>query len=212
MQDLIIYGAGGLARETIVHLQMYPAIGYNVIGCVVDKDYFKPNTIVQKVPLLGTGDYLLSHKDVPCLCCIADTKARRTIMEHYENEGVEFATLIYPDVYIGDNITIGHGSLIKGECSFSVDITVGKGVFMNGHVAVGHDAVIGDYVTIFPKVSISGNCIIGDNVTIGGAAYITPKRKIGANATVAAGSVVFRNVAAGTTVLGNPARRRPELE
>ena len=59
---------------------------------------------------------------------------------------------------------------------------------------------------------ISGFCRIGSEVNIGGHVFIIPGRKIGDNATLAAGSVVFTNVKAGSTVLGNPAKRMKELE
>ncbi|MNW18208.1 Galactoside O-acetyltransferase [compost metagenome] len=49
---------------------------------------------------------------------------------------------------------------------------------------------------------------IGNNVWIGGAAIILPGVIIGDNAVVGAGSVVTRDVPAGATVVGNPARVR----
>ncbi|MNN68114.1 putative acetyltransferase [compost metagenome] len=47
---------------------------------------------------------------------------------------------------------------------------------------------------------------IGRNVWIGGGAILLPGVSIGDDAVVGAGSVVTRDVAAGTTVVGNPAR------
>ena len=47
---------------------------------------------------------------------------------------------------------------------------------------------------------------IGDNVWIGGSVSIVGGVTIGDNAVVAAGSVVIRDVPAGTLVAGNPAR------
>lgn len=46
---------------------------------------------------------------------------------------------------------------------------------------------------------------------IGGGSVILPGVVIGENAIVGAGSVVTRNVPAGQTVVGNPARARKEL-
>ena len=54
---------------------------------------------------------------------------------------------------------------------------------------------------------------IGDNVWLGGGCIIVPGVTIGDDAIVGAGAVVTHDVAAGTTVAGNPARvigaRRP---
>jgi maltose O-acetyltransferase len=47
---------------------------------------------------------------------------------------------------------------------------------------------------------------IGSNVWIGGGAIILPGVTIGDNAVIGAGSVVTRDVPAGATAFGNPAR------
>ena len=47
---------------------------------------------------------------------------------------------------------------------------------------------------------------IGRNVWIGGGAMILPGVTIGDNAVIGAGSVVTRDVPAGVTAFGNPAR------
>jgi maltose O-acetyltransferase len=50
---------------------------------------------------------------------------------------------------------------------------------------------------------------IGSDVWIGGGAIILPGVTIGDGAVIGAGSVVTRDVGAGATVMGNPARPRP---
>jgi len=47
---------------------------------------------------------------------------------------------------------------------------------------------------------------IGSDVWIGGGAILLPGITVGDGAVIGAGSVVTRNVAAGETVTGNPAR------
>ncbi|MFV2054203.1 DapH/DapD/GlmU-related protein, partial [Aliiroseovarius sp. YM-037] len=49
---------------------------------------------------------------------------------------------------------------------------------------------------------------IGANVWIGGGAIVLPGVSVGDGAIIGAGSVVTRNVPAGATVAGNPARVR----
>ena len=49
---------------------------------------------------------------------------------------------------------------------------------------------------------------IGANVWIGGGAIILSGVTIGDDAIVGAGSIVTRDVAAGVTVFGNPAREK----
>jgi maltose O-acetyltransferase len=55
-------------------------------------------------------------------------------------------------------------------------------------------------------IEIARAVVIGEDVWIGGGAIILGGVTIGDGAIVGAGSVVTRNVAAGETVVGNPAR------
>jgi maltose O-acetyltransferase len=112
------------------------------------------------------------------------------------------------------------------NCCYGVNIFMADGAFMNfgcvvldqGRVSIGRNAMIGPRVQIYtvehhkqpgPRndgMEIAKPVTIGDNVWIGGGAIILGGVTIGEGAIVAAGAVVTRNVAAGTTVAGNPAR------
>jgi len=80
---------------------------------------------------------------------------------------------------------------------------------------------IGDNVTICPNVRLIthdastkkllgytkiGKITIGENCFIGDSAIILPNVRIGVNSIVGAGSIVTKNIPAGTVVAGNPAK------
>lgn len=112
------------------------------------------------------------------------------------------------------------------HCDYGYNIRLGNGVFLNfGCVILDVVSVsIGDMTQIGPGVQIltadhprdpaqraqalefGRPVVIGANVWIGGGAIILPGVTIGDNALVGAGSVVTRDVPAGATVVGNPAR------
>ena len=113
-------------------------------------------------------------------------------------------------------------------CDFGYNITLGDGVFLNFNCCILdiNAVTIGDRTQIGPAVQIYAAdhprdaatrkaglefgrpVAIGRDVWIGGGAIIVPGVTIGDNAVIGAGSVVTRDVPAGATVVGNPARVR----
>ncbi|QQZ62730.1 acyltransferase [Paenibacillus sonchi] len=84
-------------------------------------------------------------------------------------------------------------------------------VFFPEKITVGENSVIGYNTTILAheyliKEYRLGEVIIGENVLIGANTTILPGVIIGDGAVIAAGSVVHKDVAAGSFVGGNPLR------
>lgn len=128
---------------------------------------------------------------------------------------------------------VGQGAVIRPpfHCDYGFNIRLGDDVFLNFNcvildvvtVAIGAGTQIGPAVQIYaadhPRdaaarrqgLELGRTVTIGSNVWIGGGAIILPGVTIGDDAVIGAGSVVTRDVAAGGTVLGNPARPRKAL-
>lgn len=125
---------------------------------------------------------------------------------------------------------VGDGVIIRPPfyCDFGFNIRVGRNAFMNYNcvildivsVTIGERTQIGPGVQIYaadhPReaetrasgIEFGRPVCIGSDVWIGGGAIILPGVSIGDGAVIGAGSVVTRDVAAGATAVGNPARIR----
>ncbi|MCF7749294.1 sugar O-acetyltransferase [Bacillus subtilis subsp. subtilis] len=129
---------------------------------------------------------------------------------------------------------VGEGAVIRPpfHCDYGSHIHLGAGVFLNyncvildvAQVSIGAGTQIGPAVQIYaadhPRdaqaraagLELARPVRIGCHVWIGGGAIILPGVSIGDDAVVGAGSVVTRDVPAGTTVVGNPARAVPRQD
>jgi maltose O-acetyltransferase len=125
---------------------------------------------------------------------------------------------------------VGPGCNIRPpfHCDYGYNIRLGRGVFMNFgcvildvvEVSIGDLTQIASGVQILtadhprdPEVRRQGLELgrpvrIGRNVWIGAGAIVLPGVTVGDDAIIGSGSIVTRDVAAGATVVGNPARSR----
>ncbi len=84
----------------------------------------------------------------------------------------------------------------------------GQGIVVNNRVVIGDNCLIRQGVTLGNRSDKDpyGCPIIENNVNIGANALVLGRVSIGDGAVIGAGAVVTRNVDAGDTVVGNPAR------
>lgn len=92
-------------------------------------------------------------------------------------------------------------------CRGTVDDTViGHGTKIDYGCEIAHNVQLGKRCMITAGVIIGGSAIIGDDVYIGIGAVIRNKINIGNGAFIGMGAVVVKDVEAGITVIGNPAK------
>ncbi|TWU32597.1 acyltransferase [Novipirellula artificiosorum] len=120
---------------------------------------------------------------------------------------------------------IGARCNICSHCFIENDVVIGNGVTIKCGVQLWDGITIEDDVFIGPNVTFTNDLyprskqypaefartIVKHGASIGANATLLPGITIGAGAMVGAGSVVTKDVAERTLVLGNPAKRVREL-
>ncbi len=204
---LVIIGAGGFGRECldIVEALNERGAGLDFVGFTDD----------------GGGDpELLARRSARCLGDVGSTPqfaeryviaigagaARRTIDELMSDAGARAEILVHPQATVGSDCRLGPGTILNAGARVTTNIATGRHVQVHCNATIGHDATVGDYVSVFPGATISGSVVLADGATIGTGANVLPGIRIEAGAYVGAGAVVTKDVRAGTTVAGVPAR------
>ena len=208
-QDIVIVGAGGLAREiewTIRRINSAADRKWNFIGYIANN---KEDAERYRMNVLGDDDWLLKQTGLSVIIGIGNPTVRLKVankfLEKFSDE--IFPVIVDPSVIMDDRtVSLGAGSIITAGCVLTVNVDIQPFAYLNLNCTIGHESVVGRASILNPTVKISGGVNIGDGALIGTGATILQYLNIGGFSTVGAGAVVTKDVAPQTTVVGIPAK------
>jgi sugar O-acyltransferase (sialic acid O-acetyltransferase NeuD family) len=207
-EPIVIVGVGGFGREVLDIVEAINAREscYSVRGFVDDRfDEDLELVDARGVDVLGPVQ-ALADLQLRYTIGIGSAKDRAAIDAAATRAGLEPVTLVHPSATVGSVDHIGPGTIIASGARVTTNIVIGRHLHLNLNSTIGHDCVLGDHVTVNPSVNISGNVVLGDRVNLGTKSVVIPGVTIGEDTIVGAGAVVIRDLPAGVTAVGVPAR------
>lgn len=207
---LILLGAGDFAREVIWLVSEMATTPDWEFGGLLDDDreraaqILSSNGFGQRV--LGTIDNYIPQQDDRFVCTIGNPKAKLAVSERIAARDGKFVNLIHPSAAIGPGCILGSGIIVCRSAVITTNVVIGNHVHINLAATCGHDAVIGDGCTLSAHCDVTGHATLERGVFLGSHASVTPGVRVGEYAVVGAGSVAFRNVGGGQTLLGVPGK------
>lgn len=215
MNKLVIYGAGGFAREIAWILDRLNSNKQTwELMCYIDDDPNTHSSLINGIEIISFEDARIRYGGSKFIAGVGNPNGRAFVAKKIIKQNCELATIIDPSVYISHHNVIGKGCIIQIGCVLTTNIVVGDHVLLNGVLTIGHDVKIGDYTTIGPGTNISGWVHIGSNVMIGAGVTISNGTKekpliIGNNAIIGIGSCVMKDVPENSKIICTNSRRIP---
>ncbi len=211
-KQIVIYGAGGFAREVawLVESCCEGKQPY-CVACFVDDDVQMQGKILNGLPVLDLATARVQYPGALAIVAVGSPTTRQLMAQKAAAIGFSFATLVHPRVERSQWIEVGQGTVICAGNILTTNITLGEHVQVNVDCTIGHNAILGDYTTLAPGVHVSGWVHFGRRVYVGTGAVIINGTKdrpltIADDVVIGAGACVTKSVEAGLTVVGVPAR------
>jgi sugar O-acyltransferase (sialic acid O-acetyltransferase NeuD family) len=218
IRRIAIVGAGGFAREVawLIRDINRAKPTYELAGFIIS-DPTRLGDHDSRDQVLGGYDWIDDHKaEIDALAIgVGNPQSRRKIASELEVlfPRIEWPALIHPTSQLDcPSAQIGRGVILCAGVIGTVNLVLEPFSKVDTACTIGHEARIGAYSALNPSANISGGVDVGQEVLVGTGAQILQYIQIGDGATVGAGAVVTKDVPAGQTVVGIPARSLQQKE
>jgi sugar O-acyltransferase (sialic acid O-acetyltransferase NeuD family) len=207
-----VYGSGGFGREVMPLAREQLAGVEGGPELVFIDDSAEPDAVVNGHRALRYPDFLALPCEQRCVAiAVGNSTVRQRLADQCALDGVQPFEIRAGSAVVLDGNRIGGGAILCGFTTVTSNATIGRHFHANLYAYIAHDCVVGDYVTLAPGAKVNGGVVLEDHVYVGTGAIIRERQPgrpvvIGRGAVIGMGAVVTRSVAAGTTVVGNPAR------
>lgn len=206
--NIVIIGSSGHSKVIIDIITKQSK--YKIIGLI--DNHKQSNEEVLGYPIIGNDDYLetLYEKENinKGIIAVGDNWSRYKIYKNIKKNlpNFEFISAIHPTAIIGNNVSIGNGSVVMAGTVINPDSIVGDHCIINTKSSIDHDCHISDFASIAPGVTTGGNVSIGKFSAISLGVNIIHKINIGENSLIGASSLVIKDIPGESVFIGNPCK------
>lgn len=200
MQDVVLVGAGGFAKELLGYL--HETSLFNPVALLVDRDADTPEQVLG-VPVADLSSF--NDDQMPVLLAVGDPMGKELITRRAEVQGFNWASYVDPRAHISGFAKIGKGSIVAPFAVAAGDCQIGDFCLLNAFTGVGHDARLCAFCSLMPGATVTGGVTLGEAGFIGPNATITPDLTLGDRCRVSAGTTVFKDAEADHLIAGSPA-------
>ena len=198
----VIVGAGGHAKVVLDALQR----SRPDLACEVwDDDAAKRGMLLLGVRVQAPIER--ARLGGACHVAIGENGARERLCAAVHSSGGSLLAVVHPAAQVSRYAKIGAGAFVAAQAVVAPDAAVGEAAIINHGAVIDHDCSVGGWSHVAPGAVLGGAVRVGARCLIGSGAVLLPGVSVADGATIAAGAVVLRDVPAGTTVAGVPAKR-----
>ncbi|MBQ6133885.1 MAG: acetyltransferase [Lachnospiraceae bacterium] len=203
---LLLYGAGGLAKETYdIVVRSYPE-KYEKIYFIDDFVEEAEFYLSESIHFDSIKDKFKSFDDLEGVVAVGEPVYREKLSKKFDEIGIRLTTIIDKTALVSPMARIKEGAIIREFTSIQPTADIGKSVLIQPYCSIAHGTIIGDYSVISSNCTPGGDNTIGKRVFMGMNSSTKEKIHIEDDSILGMGSIVFRDVKTRTVVVGNPAR------
>lgn len=208
-QRLLIFGAGGYAREVLWIAREINLVreSFEILG-FIDDDSSLHGKVLAGARVLGGFDWLEENfsNELRGIIGIGNTGVRKTVHLKAQKLGLQFTNLIHPSVQFSKYVELGVGVVLAAGNILTTQIQLHDHVSLNLACTTGHDTTLEAYVNCAPGCNISGSVHLKTGAHLGTGVKVIQQRTIGEWTTVGAGAVVIQDIPAHCVAVGVPAK------
>ncbi len=199
MKKLVIIGASGHGK---VVADIARLNGYDHIVFLDDN---KDTKYCGKYDVIGTSE-LIDGLNCDFFVAIGNSRAREKVFNRLVQSGKTITTLIHPAAVIGEDVSIGDGTVVMAGAVVNPNTTIGNACIINTCSSVDHDNVLGDFVHVSVGAHLAGTVKIGKHAWVGAGATVSNNITITEECMIGAGAVVVKDIKDSGTYIGVPAK------